>query len=571
MSSRGAIRLSTFPPILALTLTTYLAGCAANPGPPPIVEQEAATETRADAVPPPTERSQVQVGVQPLRNGLNPHLVADENSTIHDIAELTLPSPFHDGVQDTDVVVSAGIVPASTAAASMTATSSSSTPETTAASPEPAMVVRYQLNPAAQWSDGSPITGADFVYLWRGMVATPGTVGSAPYRAISDIRVSGAGGKVVDVVFSQRVNDWQSMFAHLLPSHLLDSNALDFAAALADTIPASAGRYMVDQVDRGSGVITLNRNDRFWGENPATIDILTLNAVRTTEQVADRLRSGQFALVDHVPGESSFDTYSLIPGTQVRTIGGPRQLGVVMSVDSPVLGDLAARTELRSLIDVPLISRIATGRSRDLAAATTESGAPAIQGTFGTQASPGSSDASTEALRAAAADRPLRIAADPRDNEAMPAARALVDLLNRSGVAAEAVAGQMTDVVKQMRSGDIDAVVTWSLAGGPSELASTLQCSSNLSGLCTPATEQLAADILSGAVTASDSAGRVRETVEREAVWVPLLDERRILVLGRGITGPSPDLANWTRGVSSAAEWKLEGNRNERTGEPAKQ
>ena len=503
---KGALRLSTIPLLLALS------ACTANPGPPPIVEEE--TTTTSTPVPAPAARSEVRVGVSPLRNGLNPHLAADENSTVHDIAELTLPSPFVRGPEgewllNSDVAESADFVP-------------------DAERP----TVRYQINPAAQWSDGSPLTGADFVYLWRGMVSTPGAVDPAAYRAISDIRVSGSG-KTVDVVFAEPVEEWQFLFTHLLPSHLLDSGANDFATALARTIPASAGRYMVNSVDQAAGVIVLNRNDRFWGEGPAGIDILTLAAARSTDQVADRLRSGQYAFVDHVPGETSMDTYSLIPDTQVEMRKGPRELGVTMSVDSPVLGELAARQALSSLIDVPLISRIASGRTSTTGALTSSAAAPAA---------PGGAAAAIPATK----KRPLRIAADPRDREAMPAARAIVDVLNGHDIPAEAVATDMTDIAKRLPSSEIDAVVGWSLRTSPNAWASEIQClaedsvlAGNLSGLCLPETEDLAADILSGTIGAKPASERVAGLLKKEAVWLPLLREEHIVALGTSLSSPA--------------------------------
>ena len=498
---KGALRLSTIPLLLALS------ACTANPGPPPIVEEETTTTTSTTA-PAPAERSEVRVGVAPLRNGFNPHLAADENATVNDIAELTLPSPFMRGPEgewllNTNVAESADLVPDTEQ-----------------------MTVRYQINPAAQWSDGSPLTGADFVYLWRGMVSTPGTVASAAYRAISDIRVSGSG-KTVDVVFAEPVQEWQFLFTHLLPSHLLDSGASDFATALASTIPASAGRYMVNSVDQAAGVIVLNRNDRFWGEGPAGIDILTLAAARSTDQVADRLRSGQYAFVDHVPGETSLDTYSLIPDTQVEMREGPRELGVTMSVDSPVLGELVAREALTSLIDVPLISRIASGRT-----------STPVESSRAASADPAESAAAIPATE----KRPLRIAADPRDSEAMPAARAIVDVLNGHDIPAEAVAADMTDIAKRLPGGEIDAVVGWSLPTSPSAWASAVQCpaedgivAGNLSGLCLPETEALATDILQG----DTDAKQVADLLKKEAVWLPLLREEHIVAMGTALSSPS--------------------------------
>ena len=520
-------------PVLALGVLSSLASCSAQPGPPPIVEKQQTTETTSTTEQPAT-RSKANVGIQPLRNGLNPHLVADENSTVRDVAELTLPSAFHGGKLNTDLLESAEVLDSE----------DSEEPDA------PAMTVRYVINPAAQWSDGSPITGADFVYLWRGITSTPGAVAPAGYRAIRDVQVTGGGGKTVDVLFDEQVDTWPDLFNYLLPSHLLDSRAEDFATALRDTIPASAGRYMVDNVDRGAGTIDLNRNDRFWGANPAGIDLLTLNFVRSTDLTADRLRSGQLAFVDHVPGETSWDTYSLIPDAQVRLEEGPRELGLTLSVDSPILQSRDVRTELASLIDVPLIARIAAGRTRDLAEAE-----PTRQ-----------VEREPDALRAAAGkSRPLRIAADPRDDQAMPAARALVDVLVRAGVSAEAVAADATETAQRLRAGTVDAAVIWSLDGGPGVWASKVQCppadveyvSGNLSGLCLASTRMLSGDILSGEIPADRASDVVSDTLRREAVWVPLLSERRIMVSSNGIEGPAAQLDEWGSGVAGAAQWKL--------------
>lgn len=501
------------------------------------MEEPASTETATTTVPP-AERTEANVGVQPLRNGLNPHLAGDENSTVSDLADLTLPSAFGPDGLNKDLLVSADVLPEEQAGAEP------------GGSDAPAMTVRYVIAPAAQWSDGSPVTGADFVYLWRGMVSTPGVIDPAGYRAIRDIRVHG-GGKTVDVLFDEPLTTWPELFTHLLPSHLLDSRAADFATALGATIPASAGRYMVDKVDRGAGVIALKRNDRFWAPDPANIDLLTLNFVRSTDLTADRLRSGQLAFVDHVPGETSWDAYSLIPGAQLKLVEGPRELGVTFSVNSSILGSKDVREELASLIDVPLISRIAAGRNRDLAAAEP------------TQPLGGE----PEALRAAVAESgTLRIAADPRDDQAMPAARALTDVLVRAGIDAETVAADAAETATRLRAGTVDAVVGWSRDGGPDVWASKVQCApqneqfvaGNVSGLCQPSTRGLAGDILTGRIPAEQAKQEVSDTLRREVVWVPLLAERRIMVLGNGISGPEPELADWRSGVAGAAQWHAE-------------
>lgn len=509
---------------VAALVALAVSSCAADPGPPPLVQQEELAEHDAANNPAPErkERTQIQVGAEPLRDGLNPHLLADDTSTVQAIADLTLPSAFVGGVRDPNLLRGA----------------------TVRATSPGAMTVRYVIAPEAQWSDGTPITGADFAYLWRGMSSTPGAIAPAGYRAISNVRVSGPAGKTVDVDFSAPVHDWRALFNHLLPAHLLAPDASDFATAASDTLPASAGRFMVNSVDRGRGTIVLNRNDRFWGADPARVDILTVNAARSTTQIADRLRAGQLAFVDTVPEETTKDVFDLIPGIDVRSVDGPRTLGVTLSATSPLLGDRAAREELRSLIDVPLVARLAAGRSSELLVAQHEP--PALP------------DPVVLPQRVTES-RPLRVAADAADPAASAAARSLVDLLEQRGVSARVVSTDTASILSQgLPSGTVDVMVHWDPgAGSAAELASRVQCpageyrAGNLSGICYPQLNALSADILAGRVSGDAARAGVDTALEAEAVWVPLLHERRVQARGGGIVAEEPDL-------TAAAAWQVD-------------
>ena len=520
------------------------ASCAANPGPPPLVEPEDrpdavserdnadADDTDADEADEPgtgqepaNSRPQAQIGIDPVRAGFNPHLVGDESAVVRGIADLVLPSAFQaDGTKDPNLLVGASVLPTS---------------------PD-AFTVRYVISPNAQWSDGTPITGSDFLYLWRGMTQTAGVVDPAAYRAVSNVRVGGPGGKVVDVDFAQPVGDWRVLFRHLLPSHLLAADAADFAYALRNTVPASAGRYLVRSVDRAHGTVTLNRNDRFWGPDPAPIDILTLAAARDTTQVADQLRSGQLAFVDMVPQDTTADVLGLIPDVDTRTFPGPRTLGVTLSATSGLSPQ--ARAEVRSLIDVPLLAHIAARRSTNVAAAEpTEPGSLAL-------------------LHALAADgKVLRVAADAADPAATAAARSLVDLLENAGVPARIVANELSAIAaRSLPAGEVDIVVHWRNDGGSAEtLASRIACpaetgrAGNLAGFCTVAGDELAKAILAGELPPDIAAERVAAIEHREALWVPLLHETRLAATAGGVRAAGTQPGQWPGGLSSAGAWKL--------------
>lgn len=506
-------------------------GCAANPGPPPVEQPtETVTETAEptetpETEPPADEPNAINIGIDPLRNGLNPHLLSDDTAFVQSLASLVLPSAFRDGEIDTDVLVSAEeIEPADGAA----------------------QTLRYVISPEAQWSDGTPITGADFTYLWRQMTSTAGVIDAAAYESIQAIRTTDAG-KTVDVDLARPLASWPGLFADLLPSHLAQDS---FAEVLREGVPASAGRYMVQSVDRARGVVTVHRNDRFWGENPAQTDLLHFREIRSVSGATDQLRSGQVSFLDVTPQETSTDAFSLMADTQLRTLESPRELQLTLNTSSPALETADARAQLGSLLDVPLVARLAAGRSSDLAVAE--------RGVF--------PETDISALQAATAEDPLQIAADPADDQASAAGRAVIDMLAGYGVGAEIAAVELADAAAQgLPDGEVDAVIAWrNSVGTPVDVASMYHCpatelaprTGNLSGYCVDSTDAVLEGFLAGQGSTEDIGAFVTGLEQLENLTVPLLRETRVQVLGTGIVGLDPELENWPSGISSAASWR---------------
>ncbi|MCP2165634.1 ABC-type transport system, substrate-binding protein [Goodfellowiella coeruleoviolacea] len=230
--------------VLALLLVLglgVLAGCTNTP-PPPLVTPAPTTSS-----PPPKQESlnEVVVGVDQVSGGYNPHTLADESTVTTALSSLLLPSVFRPG-SDGNPVLDRSLMDSA---------------EVSSAEP---FTVTYAIKREATWSDSAPIAAEDFVYLWQRMRAEPGTVDPAGYRLISDIS-SREGGKIVVVTFAKPYPGWRSLFANLLPAHLLKDAPGGWANALADGFPAVGGPFAVRTLDRGRGEIVLERNDRYWG------------------------------------------------------------------------------------------------------------------------------------------------------------------------------------------------------------------------------------------------------------------------------------------------------------------
>ncbi|MDY6049535.1 MAG: ABC transporter family substrate-binding protein [Corynebacterium sp.] len=521
---------------IALCVGVLASGCMANPEPPPIAEpgrdQVVTGEPTPTAVVVPTTaengRSQLTVGIDTLGTGFNPHLSGDDTAVTQSIADLVLPSAFIDWQLNSTLLTSAEVIAPANGAA---------------------QTVRYTIAAEAQWSDGTPITGADFHYLWEQMVTTPGVIEAAGYRAIADVRVLNQG-KTVEVDFTQPVANWRALFADLLPSHIFVGGAAPFSEVLDDAIPASAGKYMVRSVDRARGVITLNRNDRYWGPDPATIDIVNFQEVRGS--AASLIRAGQVAFVDMAPEETTLTQLSLLPDVQTRVRDREVELTVAFNQNSPLVATPAERAEVARSLDPRVIAQVAFQRSSELALRAAPTFTPAPTGSTTPQAGESTS---------APVERIVRVAADPRNAVATAAAQAIVDTVNLTHPA-----GLAATLVAELPSAtNADLLVEWLRPGD----LSFYQCDSvaNVTGFCDEAVDAAIAAAVAGNLARSDLSGLLTAANSTQVITLPIAADRRIDIAPdpaqSGVAGPAPRLEDWpvTPGVGvlpTLPLWRLQ-------------
>ncbi|MBP3088945.1 ABC transporter family substrate-binding protein [Corynebacterium sp. sy017] len=434
---------SSLSSIVALCLSAMLlVSCAANPGAAPIepngpggddtatsqlpsTSNATSTAQAARSKPDKEQSTELTIGIDPVFHGFNPHLAADDSYFTRLLGSLVLPSVFQDGVMNRDVVRSADVI----------------APQQDDQGNPFAMTVQYRIQPEAQWSDGTPITVSDFQYLARRITNAPSALDSALYREIADIR-SADGGKTVIVSFHHRVENWQRLFAQLLPSHILRGKT--FSEALASTIPVSAGRYLIRDVDRQRGVIILNRNDRFWGENPAQVEKLIFREIRLENQATELVQSKQIAYLNVTPTQTLADSLALVPGAQLNTYTTDLEL----SISANAALTAQTRRELFSLIDVELLAKIAAGRTDYLDISSNDYADEVQQ----TQLAPELAELASG----------IRIGVDPEDPVAERSANTLKNMYLARGYTATVIttdtATLLEDYIPQHK---VDLVVGW--------------------------------------------------------------------------------------------------------------
>ncbi|MGF1430256.1 ABC transporter family substrate-binding protein [Kitasatospora sp. LaBMicrA B282] len=164
--------------------------------------------------------------------------------------------------------------------------------------------VTYRLNPKAVWSDGTPVSVADFIAQWTALRA-----GHPGYDAIESI-TQGADAHQVKVVFSRPYADWKALFSPLDPAAGLPANGL----------PLSAGPLQLKSLDAKGGKAALVRNPRWWGA-PAKVD--ELDFLTTTDRL-DALSHNQVDVaalegtIDHPAAGGSTDAVTTATQTLQR-------------------------------------------------------------------------------------------------------------------------------------------------------------------------------------------------------------------------------------------------------------
>ncbi len=149
--------------------------------------------------------------------------------------------------------------------------------------------ITYSINPEAVWSDGEPITSADFEYTALQIRDGDDIFDKTGYDRITSIDASDP--KTVVVTLSSAYAGWRTLFSvyGLMPAHLLDGK--DRSALMSDGYDFSGGPWKIEKWTRGTSV-TLVPNDEYWGEKPH-LDKVTFLFLPDTTAAFQALKSGQ--------------------------------------------------------------------------------------------------------------------------------------------------------------------------------------------------------------------------------------------------------------------------------------
>jgi peptide/nickel transport system substrate-binding protein len=142
----------------------------------------------------------------------------------------------------------------------------------------------YHIRPEARWSDGLPVTAADFQFTQRTFARyeTADIPRRWTYRKVRRSRVLDA--KTFRVELREPFAGWRGLYEAVLPRHALLGR--DVTKVWTDRIdnpatgaPIGSGPFLVSSWERGSRV-SLVRNPRYWGPHASYLDRLVFRFAR---------------------------------------------------------------------------------------------------------------------------------------------------------------------------------------------------------------------------------------------------------------------------------------------------
>lgn len=457
------------------------------------------------------------------------------------------------------------------------------------------LVLDYQINDSAVYSDGKPITCDDMVLAWAaqsGRFPAFDAANRAGYVDIATIDCA-PGQKRARVTFAQdrAFVDFGQLFSatSMMPSHVLadelglgeggvttaiqsgDAPAVERIAAAWNQIwnlhPGidltkfpSSGPYKLDEVTE-AGAVVLVANDKWWGAKPITARITVWPR---GADIQDRVKEGFYDVVDVAAGSSGTLT---LPDSYERTDTPSAGIEQIIFAPAGPLADPAARRAVALCTPRDIIARhaevsIANNRlnpaSQDSLAAA-ESGVEADQYNV----------ANPVAARDAIGGRPLTVRLGYQSPNARLAAvvGTIATSCAAAGITVQDTAGPDVGPLS-LRDDQIDALIatTGGSAGSGSSGSSAMDAydlhagnGNNLSGY---ANEQINGIIDSLAVTVDpkqtarllrDSAG----ILWADMPTLPLYRQQRILLTSAEMFAVSSNPTRWGAGWNMD-RWELE-------------
>ncbi|PXY26620.1 ABC transporter substrate-binding protein [Prauserella sp. PE36] len=224
--------------------------------------------------------------------------------------------------------------------------------------------IEYKIKQEAVWSDGTPISAEDFIYIWKTQngrdcpdcaVAT-----TAGYDQVRSVEGSD-NGKTVTVTYEKPFTDWQQLWESgqpIYPAHIAKQHgdlntpqglksAFDWFGANMPTY--SGGPYKIEDFQKNRS-LTLVPNERWWGEKPK-LDRIIFRIITDAAQEPTALQNNEVQIIYPQPQVDLVNQVRNIPNVSSYVGLGLTWEHFDFNLDTPALKDKALRQALFTAVD----------------------------------------------------------------------------------------------------------------------------------------------------------------------------------------------------------------------------
>lgn len=221
--------------------------------------------------------------------------------------------------------------------------------------------VAVKYNPEGKWEDGTPITVADLISQWNANKGTDeaflvgSTVGWEQIESITQTDDEFS----AEIVFATPYVDWITLLHPDVPQ-AVSKDAASWNEAFVATPTASKGPFKVTEVDQTGGVVTLKRNENWWGRAPKLETIIFRVVDQTTQPQS--YANGEIDVLD-IPNGDVLSQAKTRTDAALQTTNGLTWTHLTMNVEGGggALKDVKVREAIARGIDRDAIGRAVVG------------------------------------------------------------------------------------------------------------------------------------------------------------------------------------------------------------------
>jgi peptide/nickel transport system substrate-binding protein len=229
-------------------------------------------------------------------------------------------------------------------------------------------VIQYKISPKAVWSDGTPITAADFIYTWQSsdpkLCPTCASASTIQYGNVASV-VGSDNGKTVTVTLTKPDSEWQYLFSPILPAHIaktLGDNGTPAGLAKSFNVGFryqtgfpnwSGGPFIMKSWTSGVDAV-LVPNPKWYG-TPTTLKQLNFRVITDLSAELPALQNNEVQVITPTPEVDLLNDVKSTQGISYQLVLGLRKQYLEPNAKRPGLADPVVRQALFTAINVPEI------------------------------------------------------------------------------------------------------------------------------------------------------------------------------------------------------------------------